>query len=111
MAGLQGPCPPKPACPCLRRPSPRAPWQRHVHWLAWQLRPRPSGPGEGCGTGFTQDPVCIHSQPLVTPPLGVWKARQGLRQGVPCRGGLFSRGAHLGCGAAPLWQGEVAWRV
>lgn len=54
--------------------------------------------------------LSIHSQPWVTPRLGVWKARQGLHLGVRCRG-LFLSGARLGCGTAALRQGEVAWRV
>lgn len=117
VAGLQGPCPPRPACPCLRRPSPWAPWQRRMHWLSWQVRPHPSGPGEGCRCPRgprhrVRSGSCLYSQSAfddATP----WGLESEARSASGCilSGGLFSRGARLGCGTAPPWQGEVPWRV
>ena len=48
VARLQGPCPLRSVCPCLRMPYPWAPQQRHMHRVGWQVRPRSLGPREGC---------------------------------------------------------------
>lgn len=94
---------------------PGAPAEAHASgWL--QGRPRPSGPREACRcprgpcTGLTQDPVYSQSALGDATSWGL-ESKAGSASGCTLQGGLFSRGARLGCGTAAPWQGEVAWRV